>query len=380
MAAFNLKISELKLPGNFLIIDGDMELLIDTKNALSVRLFLSQLKKKGKLQLKEFLLNDFDSIVRNGDNAGEQFNNEFFLPFKNSIISNKNIYIVPKDSHNVTRTHFPGSEWLSVKIYLGSNTADKLLVYLTKSLQKLIKEKHVEKYFFIKYGDPDYHIRLRLLLADRTKLQIALNTLQATFDKFSRDKLIKNIVIDTYKRELERYGDEKVIHFENIFHRDSHLVLNILKYLQDTGRQDSKWLYALKIVDVYLNSFNLSYDSKVSFAESSRAAFAQEFSADQQTNKFINEKYAFYKTDINNIENLFTESTLNKSLQTFKSKLAIETRFLIDDKSKISGYLSSLIHMHVIRLMGAGNNRLYEFIIYDFYLKKLKADFYKNKS
>lgn len=57
--------------------EGDNELYVDLENVLSVRTFLSRVKKYAKLTLSEFILGDFESPVNDGVNF---YNNEFIIP------------------------------------------------------------------------------------------------------------------------------------------------------------------------------------------------------------------------------------------------------------------------------------------------------------
>ena len=46
----------------------------------------------------------------------------------------------------VQRTFIPGSEWIYIKVYTGSNTADKMLVNeLSKFISALSRKKYIEK-------------------------------------------------------------------------------------------------------------------------------------------------------------------------------------------------------------------------------------------
>ena len=62
--------------------EGDNELYVDLENVLSVRTFLSRIKKYSKLTLSEFIFGSFESPVTDGENF---YANEFLIPlFKNN--------------------------------------------------------------------------------------------------------------------------------------------------------------------------------------------------------------------------------------------------------------------------------------------------------
>src|SRR6185436_2264047 len=61
-----------------------------------------------------------------------------------------------------TRRFLPGDSWLYVKLYTGTATADTLLRdYLAPVVEKAIDSGLASRWFFIRYGDPDWHVRLR---------------------------------------------------------------------------------------------------------------------------------------------------------------------------------------------------------------------------
>ncbi|MBQ0734567.1 lantibiotic dehydratase family protein [Aquimarina celericrescens] len=65
-----------KIPSVFLVTDYDNELLIDLENDISRDMFLSEIKNKPGVLLKENLYNEFDSIVKKGKHS---YNNEFIF-------------------------------------------------------------------------------------------------------------------------------------------------------------------------------------------------------------------------------------------------------------------------------------------------------------
>jgi hypothetical protein len=67
------------IPQLALLTEGDNELLVDFENVLSVRMLYSAIKKRPSFELKEFLFNMQDSIIK--DDNGNPFTNEFIITF-----------------------------------------------------------------------------------------------------------------------------------------------------------------------------------------------------------------------------------------------------------------------------------------------------------
>jgi thiopeptide-type bacteriocin biosynthesis protein len=99
-----------------------------------------------------------------------------------------------------------GSKWLYYKIYCGVQTADIILREQLKEKIIILKDsKIIEKWFFIRYNDPEPHIRVRFLLSDNSNLNQLTEVLQEYFEELLNQNLIWKIQSDTYTRELERY-------------------------------------------------------------------------------------------------------------------------------------------------------------------------------
>lgn len=111
-----------------------------------------------------------------------------------------------RNRHNV-RDIFPGERWLYLKIYGGVNMCDILLV---KTIYPLIKSmlRHglITRWFFIRYGDPEFHLRVRVDLKDEERLAIVLQSFNKKLLPLCRQRRLYKVVVDTYERELERYG------------------------------------------------------------------------------------------------------------------------------------------------------------------------------
>ncbi len=383
---FNINCCRLGLPEYFYIVNEDRELLISRNNLDTAKIFLIELKKSKNLHLQEFLMSEFDSILTK-DRRGfkVKHNNEFFLPFKNNHSYSKKVIENKTTANNlrkvsVQRVFIPGSEWIYFKIYIGSKIVNDLLICLEKLLLSLNDKKMIKSFFFINFRDPNHHIRLRILVKDLIFFNTIINQIYLILEKFRKNEFITDIKIDTYKRELDRYGWDDIVHFENIFYEDSKLVLKVIKHLMKTNGFEKRWMVCIVILDTYCNLFDFSFLEKLDFSTNCVNYFIKEFNADNNTNKFINKKYDHFKDDIlyliQNYENLDLGIDINKFKEGVLNSLQKLQKY---EKDKMDNFLMSLVHMHIIRLVGAHDNRLYEFLIYSFYLKSLKTLSYINK-
>ncbi|MFI6586239.1 lantibiotic dehydratase [Embleya sp. NPDC050493] len=101
--------------------------------------------------------------------------------------------------------HLPGEDWLFAKLYATPDTHDELLRVHLPALLADVGE-HVDRWFFIRYLDPDPHIRIRLhgapaSLRDRVLPELARHV------RAMRDVgAIRTMALDVYEPETRRYG------------------------------------------------------------------------------------------------------------------------------------------------------------------------------
>src|SRR5262249_57327315 len=90
----------------------------------------------------------------------------------------------------------------------------------------------IDGWFFIRYGEPEWHLRLRLHgRPERLHAQV-LPVLQAAAAPLLGDGRLWRLQLDTYQREIERYGGpEGMLLAERLFHADSAAVLAIVELL-----------------------------------------------------------------------------------------------------------------------------------------------------
>lgn len=367
---FKVFSKEHALPQYLVLKQRDNELLIDTENIESLKILLKEAKKRG-VQLVEFMLNEFESAIKN--KSGEQFNNEVLVSYGMPVEKKRNYDFTSEFNYQVQDSFSPGSEWLYYKIYLGVKSADKLLLELEKITNRLKQKGKIDHWFFIRYYDTKEHVRFRLHINDMAFLGNVIQELNAFFDDFQKHYQIDNIILDTYKRELSRYGYDEIESFEKIFHHDSVMCARLINHFNAYNCNSELWLAGLYSMNAYCDLFRLSEDRKIKFLEKMEEAFRKEFMADSVTTKSIGKQYNTHKQSINE---LFIEQ---KSEGLYQFIEIIEERNrqclpIVDgifDRNPNAGnyFLHSVIHMNINRLFRS-KQRLYEFLCYSF-LKKI---------
>lgn len=287
----------------------------------------------------------------------------------------------------IRRTFAPGSEWVYIKIYAGNRTLENILFKeISQIVLKLKKDQLILKWFFIRYADPDYHIRIRFLLKD-TKLGFSLiSVFNKKLDSLITNNIIHKIQLDTYNRELERYTSVLINEAESLFFIDSECVLKIIKKLNVCQLENYRWMIALRLIDDLLSDFSFNLELKQKFITNLSQSFKMEFGFNQHNSKQLNAKYRENKSVIESVMNsnvecdhfvkLCREIKLRSiSLKPVVSQIQIKSK---ENKIDLENLLSSYIHMMLNRLF-ASKNRLHELVLYDFLKRYYTSEIAKKK-
>ncbi|WP_378187576.1 thiopeptide-type bacteriocin biosynthesis protein [Aquimarina sp. W85] len=282
------------------------------------------------------------------------------------------------------RTHIIGDEWLYYKLYCGVRTSDLLLINAIKPLvHKLLKDKLIDSWFFIRYKDPDYHIRIRFHLIDTKDENIGavINAINAALKPYLAQHSIYKIQTDTYNREIERYGCQNIENSETIFFYSSELLLSALEHFKN---DESYFLFVLSAIDQFLTNFNLDLVQKIDFTKANMLAFKKEFEADKKLNKQLDKKYANLRSKIHDaIDKKDSDYKIFKTIlshpkfcnqRIIQQVITVKTTYAMD--VSLEELLSSYIHMHVNRAFRS-QQRFYELVCYDLLYKYYKAKSYK---
>ncbi len=145
----------------------------------------------------------------------------------------------------------PGGEWLYLKLYGGPDTEDDLLAETIAAFTAKAEATGLSKdVFFLRYSDPDRHIRLRFRTPSPEDSTALLPDLLAIGRSLMERGLCIRFALDTYERETERYGGPSAIRLaETLFVDDSALVLELIPALK-TSELAREGLAALTALDL----------------------------------------------------------------------------------------------------------------------------------
>ena len=287
----------------------------------------------------------------------------------------------------IQRDYILGDEWIYYKIYTGYSTSDIILVdIITPISQSLIKEKIIDKWFFIRFSDPENHLRVRFHLADSNNFNIVIQRLKTILKQYLKSNLIWNIQLDTYRPEIERYGGKKNIKLsEDLFFHDSKMIAKFISLIEGEQGEEIRWLFSLKAIDSFLDDFDFTIQEKLNLLSNLKNGYAHEFGMSKPLKKQLNEKYrdnrekidfflspAFSNNpDLMQIQKLLDEKKKN-STETVQKIINVTKK----SKIEINGLLNSYIHMTMNRIFKS-KGRVHELVLYDFLYRHYQSVYHR---
>lgn len=392
------------LPRWVLLQDGDNELPVDLENELSVTSFVDLLRQRPAVTLVEMFPSP-DELCATGPEG--RFVHELVVPFvarkpvpattaghdestttiKQQAPSNEPTErIAPVAAGEVTYEFAPGSEWLYAKIYGGAATADRVLVeHLRPVLEQLSARGLIRQWFFLRYSDPDEHLRLRIQATPNLLQHEVWPIVREALAAAREAGLAGRVQLDTYQREVRRYGGPVGVQLaETWFAADSRAALALIAATPGGQGQDLRWRMALVGLDRMLDDLGFDLAEKARVARQARDGFAAEFGVNAGLRQQLSQKFRaerglltalFIAPDYLAAEASNNEPTERDTIVAAFIKRSRDTRPIaqafrhLDERGALGCTLEelalSLMHMWVNRVARAAH-RAQEVVLYDF--------------
>jgi thiopeptide-type bacteriocin biosynthesis protein len=376
------------LPRLLLVADGDNELPVDLDNILSIDSFVDLVKGRSGATLVEFFPSP-DQLFTRGPEG--RFTHEIIVPFvrtreekgtrRQEDKGSERVEVTPSPFHPFTpspRSFPPGSEWLYAKLYTGAATADRVLRQVVAPVVAGSTQGGASApWFFIRYGDPHWHVRVRVQGEPVWLMTNLLPALHQAAAPLLESGQLWRIQLDTYEREVERYGGPRgMLLSERLFQADSAAVLAIVNLLDGDAGAVARWRLALRGMDLLLTDLGFDAAAKHAVVKRARAGFASEFRADkhffgQLGEKFRNERQALIgilDPEYDVTHPLAPGFAVLAQRSTWLAPVAAELR-AAEQAGQLSTPLPDLalsyLHMHANRLLRSAQ-RAQELVLYDF--------------
>lgn len=284
------------------------------------------------------------------------------------------------------RTFIPGSKWVYFKLYTGTKTADRILKNeLYGYVKEMLKSDIIDKWFFIRYSDPDFHIRLRLHLNEKQSFNFIFNRFFDIFTPLVDTGFVWNIQCDTYQREMERYGANTIFMVEDIFFMDSECVIKLLHQLNEETSEQQRWKLALILIDSFLSAFSFSLLERKNLLSTMAENHKREFGfIHHHTSKQLNDKCRAYRKEIENTMLWETEGSESTDIIKYRKQSIFqiaEKLMKLEHQNELQvplkSLLTSIIHMTMNRWFRS-KNRLHEMVIYEFLSRYYMSEIAKN--
>ncbi|HEV7396370.1 MAG TPA: thiopeptide-type bacteriocin biosynthesis protein, partial [Pyrinomonadaceae bacterium] len=369
------------IPSVIFLSDGDNSLPLDLENPLSAESFAMLLRRRDSAVLVESFAGH--GSITHAPEPG--YLHHLVVPFIKSRREVKRVPQVGRESEKKAngrlsrRTFSPGSEYIYAKLYTGTETADRVLQNMLRPLVRIATKRGlIDRWFFVRYGDPEWHLRLRFHGKRRQLNSKFLPLLQAGVEKLIRRKLVWRFQLDTYEREVERYGGVKAIVLaEKLFHADSEMVLTIIEKLGRTEDEGSmrRWQLALYGTDRLLIDFGFDLNARAHFVKRARDAYATEHVVDKKFDRQLSEKFRGERQIVSHL--LEADSHRDPYLKLVRrrsqamSRIVRKLQLSAEEGSltvSLEEFVLSCIHMNLNRLLISAH-REHELVIYDFLMR-----------
>lgn len=271
------------VPRQVYLAENDNRLLLDLENPLCIRELIDACNegaaRRATVHLQEVLPDFAHTWVPGADG---HFVSEFVVPLVRRRTEAGRTSMLQESRTPVPRSVYqclPGSDWLYVKLYSGRTRHDDLLSGpIRQFVEQATTAGLIDRWFFIRYTDPDAHLRLRFHGTPSALLRELAPTLTAWAQTLVEDGLVRKMAIDTYDREVERYGGPIGIDLaERLFAVDSTLITNILMLRAQRVLSIDSTDLALLTVDDLLIGLGKSVTDRLTVYRSMRRSQGEQF-------------------------------------------------------------------------------------------------------
>jgi thiopeptide-type bacteriocin biosynthesis protein len=373
------------VPRFVLLAEADNQLLIDFENVLSMETLIEYIKKRESALLLDAFPGPDDLCARGPEGS---FTHEVVIPFvrtkaqptredASSISVSPSRKSPPAKVANGQRSFLPGSEWLYARIYASPSHVDRLLIEHIKPLvEEVLATQDADGWFFVRYGDPHWHLRLRLHGNPSTLSARVLPQLWECFNRKQQGRVWR-VQLDTYERELERYGGLAGIRIaERLFQLDSELMLALLSAIPGRLGSELRWHMGFVSVDTLLAGLGFSRSARYTLVNNLGKLQEKRLVVNRQYKKQLSDKF---RNERRHLEALLATSASNgefpplasaalrlyaERLEAVRAELerAQQAGELTNSIAELAG---SYVHMHLNRLFRSAANAQ-EMVLYDF--------------
>ena len=221
-----------RIPDLVAIRFGEDRLVCSLAHPLGLQMLHKEIAASGFARLEEVRADALDLCATNGS---KRYIHEMVIPFvrgtngagpasEGYALRGAPLLWSEKFGEGVC---LPGSEWLYVKLYASPRQIQAMLrCDMPELVSELRRSSALREWFFFRYKDPDWHLRLRFRLVSKGLREQAFGLVNSACARLQNDGTIWRVQYDTYYREIERFGGARACRLvERIFTVESDLAL-----------------------------------------------------------------------------------------------------------------------------------------------------------
>jgi len=203
----------------------DRLLFVDIESEPAVAALLHEIA--GSKRLFMFEVVDLNVGIVQDDN-GQCYRHEVMLSFLHRGAVQHERKVIPPN--NQLKQRLPlFDRWLYLKVHCEPKRMNHVLTHLSASFNSADSEVWpYREWFFVRYKDQMDHLRIRIQISGRLDGFAAFQFAESTLSEAVACGLVTKLTIDTYEREIDRYGGASLSYCEVVMCKDSTLVLKLL--------------------------------------------------------------------------------------------------------------------------------------------------------
>lgn len=357
---FNKWREDFKIPSDFFLSNSENDLFISLNDKILKDIFIDEIKKMNSFQLKEFLIDKENPIIK--DSSQKFLSNELIINFKNEQTQKTNEITL---ENSKIKDQTIDNNWIYVKLYVGTEFADSILKEL---LLKINKELYMD-WFFIRYWDSDFHLRIRFK-SNKLVQDNLFTEINKCLSSLIRENLIWKIQYENYEPEVERYSSIALNNVEELFCYDSEFYINVINNFYGFPDEKFKIKFAIQNIFHLVDDFSLTDEEKYQLFLSLKKEMFKDQNITSKINIELKKEKSFIQQYLNDVfQNNFSDNDsisiyTEANVRSFKNKMVIESILSKIGRERTIIILKSVIHMNLNRCFSSNQN-LYEAFIYD---------------
>jgi thiopeptide-type bacteriocin biosynthesis protein len=377
-----------RVPRYVYLTQLDHRLLLDLDHPLAIAELHEMLKKAGEhdlLKLQE-MLPDFEHLwLKDSDNRS--YMAELVVPVILRAEALRYIHgtmssafpkkYPPRPISDQERRQPPGTDWIFLKLYTPFKQHDEII---TRALPTIVSEMEqqqlIDRWFFMRYADPEPHLRVRFHTASEETRQSVLIKALSWSQVLVQQRMIGKVVVDTYDREIERYGGPQAIDaIESVFMVNSASLCQIVAASYTKEITLDPLAVAVFTLDQFFEMWGLDFSARLKYLQerTEKYGFSDAFRAHRRLFcELLMPRNAhddlFIKAQREQLWHICQAQRPVLEVVSSCIRVLAERGELWQTEETILG---SLAHMHINRLLGINRER--EEMIYAFWRHTLES-------